>query len=80
MYTDLLAGLFESKALNIASDIDLKGFLKNDIDYSLYESYTNNYIKTNWSPLKESWQIVCDFIDNEFNIINSYRKNLNNKY
>jgi hypothetical protein len=80
MYTDLLAGLFESKALNIASDIDLKGFLKNDIDYSLYESYTNNYIKTNWSPLKESWQIVCDFIDNEFNIINSNRKNLNNKY
>lgn len=79
MYTDLLAGLFGSKALNIASDNDLKGFIKNDIDYSLYESYTNNYIKANCSPLKESWQIVCDFIHNEFNIIDSNRSNIKNK-
>ena len=79
-YTDLLAGLFGSKALNIDSYTDLKVFLKNDIQYSCYESYTNNYIKTNWSPLKESWQIVCDFIYNEFNIIDSNKSDINNKY
>ena len=69
-YTNFLASLLGYTAININKHYRIIDILHETIEISKYSLYRNNYIKKDETPLLNSWQIFCNFIDKEFNSFN----------